>query len=737
MSTSIGVSEALKLSGRCEAARCLEENAMAGVLTPRFHGGCRQRASVAVHSKRLPWLLSALAISAVAARAEAVTAVVDAGRQSDPVTPYEYGMFIEPIGGLIARSLWAEMLDDRKFYYAISPEREDPPPPQSVEGRPGITYRKWRPIGNDEAVTMDSNDPYVGAQSAAVAMQGNTPRGFGQGGIGITRGKVYVGHIIVCGDATAQVQVALVWGAGSNDRQIVTLPMLGSDWSSLPFEFDTAGDSTDAHFEITGTGTGRFRVGAVSLMPADNINGWRADTTQILRTLHSGMWRLPGGNFLSNWDWHSAIGARDKRLPMFDHAWSAMQPNDLGMDEYMELTRIIGVEPYVTVNAGLGDANSAAEEVEYLNGTPESEWGAKRAANGHAAPYGVKFWNIGNEPYGWWQIGKTTLDYFLMKHNDFAAAMRSRDPSITLIGSGAMPDQLHPKDAKENASLESILPKFATEQDWTGGLLARSWGNFDGLSEHWYDRAEKRPGAPAEDELIEFARSPSNQVRMKADEWKIYQQRFPAIKDKHIFLSIDEFAYIGAPADLRLALAYSMALQEMLRHTDFLKMSAFTMGVSTLDIAPGVAVLNSTGEVFKLYGEHFGTGTVPVAVDGDSPQPEPKHSVGFDHPKVRAGSATYPLDVIAGMSPDRRTVRIAVVNATFKPQPLAVKLIGIDTRGTGTAWRLTGNNLDAVNKVGQAPGVTIQRSAVPPLSRGLTVAPISTSIYEFPVAGSR
>jgi len=531
--------------------------------------------------------------------------------------------------------------------------------------------------------------------------------------------------------------VALVWGAGSNDRQIVTLPTLGSDWRSVPFEFNAAVDSIDAHFEITGTGSGRFRVGAVSLMPADNINGWRADTTQILRTLHSGMWRLPGGNFLSNWDWHGAIGPRDKRAPMFDHAWSAMQPNDLGMDEYMELTRIIGVEPYVTVNAGLGDANSAAEEVEYLNGTAESEWGAKRAANGHAAPYGVKFWNIGNEPYGWWQIGKTTLDYFLMKHNEFAAAMRSRDPSIMLIGSGAMPDQLHPKDAKENASLESIQPKFATEQDWTGGLLAKAWGNFDGLSEHWYDRAEKRPGVPVEDELIEFARSPSNQVRMKADEWKIYQQRFPAIKDKHIFLSIDEFAYIGAPANLKLSLAYSMVIQEMLRHTDFLKMGAFTMGVSTLDIKPGGSVLNSTGEVFKLYGEHFGTGTVPLAVDGDSPQPEPKYSVGFDHPTVRAGSSTYPLDVIAGLSPDRRTIRIAVVNATFNPQPLSVKLTGIATRGLGTAWRLSGHNLDAVNIFGQAPGVTIQRSTVPPLSRGLTVPPICATIYEFPVAGSR
>jgi alpha-N-arabinofuranosidase len=674
---------------------------------------------------------------AAAIRAGQVVVTIDARNRSEPVTPYEYGMFIEPIGGLIARTLWAQMLDDRKFYYAIVAEGKDVPPPKSVEGRPGFSYRKWRPIGGDDAVTMDISAPYVGTQSASVTVVGITPRGFGQAGLGVAKGRTYTGHIVLSGDTAAKVQVAFIWGGKPNDRQVVTLPAATHEWRSIPLEFSAGFDSTDARLEITGTGTGRFRIGAVSLMPADNINGWRADTAVIARGLHSGMWRLPGGNFLSDWDWHGAIGPRDKRAPMFDHAWSAMQPNDLGMDEYMEFTRIIGVEPYVTVNAGLGDANSAAEEVEYLNGSPTSEWGAKRAANGHPAPYGVKFWNIGNEPYGWWQIGKTSLDYFMMKHNEFAASMRAVDPSITLIGSGAMPDQLHPRDVKENPSLDSIQPKFGTENDWTGGLLTQAWGNFDGISEHWYDRAEQRPDAPADDELIEFVRSPSNQVRMKAEEWRIYQQRFPRLVGKPIFVAIDEFAYIGtsfgSPPNLKLALAYSMILQEMLRHTDFLTMSAFTTGASTMDIAPTASVLNAIGEVFKLYGEHFGTGTVPLFVDGNSPQPEPRYSTGFDHPKVRAGSPTYPLDVIAGSSPDRRALRIAVVNATFKPQSVKIALVGVDTSGRGKVWRLTARNLDAVNRVGQPPGVSIVERSVAALHATLTVPPISTSIYEFPV----
>jgi len=314
--------------------------------------------------------------------------------------------------------------------------------------------------------------------------------------------------------------------------------------------------------------------------------------------------------------------------------------------------------------------------------------------------------------------------------------MRAVDPSIILIGSGAMPDQMHPRDVKENASLESIQPKFGTDNDWTGGLLAHAWGNFAGISEHWYDRAEKRPTAPPEAELIEFVRSPSNQVKMKAEEWAIYQQRFPAIQQNHIFLSIDEFAYtgnsFGAPPSLKQSLAYSMVLQEMLRYTDFLTMSAFTTGASTLDVTPTASVLNATGEVFALYGEHFGAGTIPVKLDGNSPQPEPRYPVGFAHPKVRAGSPTFPLDMVAGLSADRRKLRIAIVNPTFESKGVRVSVQGFQARGAGKVWRLGDGHVEAVNKAGAVPQVTIHEVRVPALRESLKVPPVSVSIYEFP-----
>jgi alpha-N-arabinofuranosidase len=658
---------------------------------------------------------------------------IDAAKTARAVSPYEYGMFVEPIGRAVDRTLWAEMLDDRKFYFPVVPEGQDAPSKrQPFTG----ADRHWRPVGPADAVVMDAKDAYVGDHSPRIALAGSEPRGVSQSGLSVAAGKTYTGRVVVAVPAGAQGEVALIWGDGPHDRQSVKLPATGGAWKTVDFSFKPTAATDKARLEITAAGSGDLRIGAVSLMPADNIDGWRADAVAALKTLKSGMWRLPGGNYLSDWDWHDAIGPRDKRPPMYDHAWDAMQTNDIGMDEWMELCRLIGTMPYVTVNAGLGDANSAAEEVEYLNGPASSYWGGLRARYGHPAPYGIKYWDIGNEPYGDWQIGKTTLQYYAYKHIDFARRMKKADPSITLLASGAMPDQRKwPGVEKENANMQSILPKFGTELDWTGGMLAKASDDFDGVTEHWYDTAEKRPDAPPDDELIEFARQPSNNVLMKAKEWDIYRQKYPVIDKKDMFLSIDEYAYFPSAPDLKTSLAYSMVLQEMLRHTDAIRMSAFTMGPATLDQTADASTLNVTGLVFKLYGAHFGAGVTPVSVTGDTPWPDPKYPVGLDHPQVVAGSPTWPVDVVAALSADRKKLIVGAVNATYEPRELALNLGKLAVAANGTSWRLAGASLDAVNKAGQPPAVTIRSEAAALNGGKLSVPAATTIIYEFDITG--
>jgi len=599
---------------------------------------------------------------------------------------------------------------------------------------------------------MDKDQPFVGEQSPRIELDPSTPHGIRQSRLALAKKKRYTGHVILRSTPGARVNVALIWGEGANDRQTIAFSALPGTYQKFPLSFTAKADTGDGTFEITGTGSGNFHIGTVSLMPADNVEGFRPDTIALLRQLHSGFWRLPGGNFVSDFNWYDCVGDRDKRPPIFDYAWNAVQSNDVGMDEFMTLCRLIGVEPYITVNAGFGDAHSAAEEVEYMNGSVHTRLGAMRARNGHPEPYHVKFWNVGNEPYGTWELGRTDLKYYVIKHNEFARAMRKADPSITILASGAMPDEMTIEGMTRAMHLDNLQAQFGSDADWTGGLLAHCWGYFDGVTEHWYSRAGYRfdlkhakndmpkPGlevgyVPADETVLEWVRHPSNRVHLKAEEWQEYQRRFPDMIKK-IFLSIEEYAYTGAAQNLKLALAYAIVFNEMLRYTDFLRMSAFTMGVSTLDFDQTAAVLNTNGLLFKLYGDHMGAGLLPVAVSGNSPQPPPKYPVGGDQPRTNAGSPTYSLDMVAALSPDRKYLNLAVVNATESVQPRALNVIGARLAAKSTLWQMTGKDLDASNRVGQEPQVQVREIEIDNVPQTLSVVPLSVNIYRFPVVES-
>jgi alpha-N-arabinofuranosidase len=260
--------------------------------------------------------------------------------------------------------------------------------------------------------------------------------------------------------------------------------------------------------------------------------------------------------------------------------------------------------------------------------------------------------------------------------------------------------------AKDVGNLKAVE---GTPEDWTGGLLEHCWGNFSGITQHWYaqsgrhfnvQKAKDLPlDAPTEDGYdkvdqtsLEYARYPANIVRLNADSWERYEQRFPAMLTSNTFLSIDEYAYFGPTfnrtPDLKLALAYAIIFDEMLRHTDFLTMSAHTMGVSTLDYSPTAATMNTTGLVFKMYSEHF-VGAIPVALTGNSPQPAPKYPIGGDQPKTNSGSPTYPLDMFAALSADRKYLNVAVANATESGQKLDLSVSGLHLAGPSTLWQMT------------------------------------------------
>jgi alpha-N-arabinofuranosidase len=682
-----------------------------------------------------------------------IVANVDTQQTSQPVSKYVFGMFIEHIGKTMYGPIWAEMLDDRKFYFPITSAE-----PETAARRQGgspmrMPLEKWRPVGGDGVVAMDKERPFVGEHSPRIALDASTPHGIRQSGLALVKGKHYTGRIWLRGTPGSTVKVTLVWGEGAAGRETVILPALTAAWVKYPFHFTASADAGDAALEITGTGAGNFHIGAVSLMPADNIDGFRPDTIALIKQIKSGFWRF-GGNYTANYTWYDAIGDPDKRQPDWDFAWNQMQTNDLGPDEFAEFCKLIGVEPYISVNAGLGDAHSAAEEVEYMNGGATTRLGALRAKNGHPEPYRIRFWNIGNEPWGAWEIGRTDLKYFMQKHNEFAREMRKVDPSIVLIASGEMLEDGQVPGELRSKYVGNLGGAYGSDFDWTGGFLKDCWGNFDGMAEHWYAQPGRRynvekaknlpadkPGDDAFDKIdqttLEYARYSANIVHSKAEEWHGYQQRFPAILQKKTFLSIDEYAYFGggfgrAP-NLKQALAYAMLFNEMLRHTDSMTMAAHTMGTSTIDFNKTSSTLNALGLVFRLYSNHF-PGTIPVSIAGNSPQPAPQYPPAPDQPKTSSGSPNYPLDVFAALTPDHKFLTVAVVNATDLEQKLDLNVAGAQLSGTSTLWQMTGKSLDSVARLGQAPEVEVKEIPLGSAPHQLTVAPISINIYRFPVA---
>lgn len=658
---------------------------------------------------------------------------VDVNKTRASISPYLYGQFIEHIGDLVNRSVWAEMLDDRKFYYSISSETAENAPTVPAQGPVrGRRPNRWRPIGPDTAVVMDRDHPYVGEHTPLIRLANVEPRGIQQAGLVLRKSKVYSGRVALAGEPGATVSISLVWGLSPGDRQTLPISHLQTTYAKFTLKFTAGGDTDNGRIEIAASGTGSFHFGAVSLMPAENIHGFRRDTTSLLKQLHSGMYRFPGGNFLSARDWRDAIGDPDRRPPRWDYVWSALQPNDVGTDEFLGLCELLGVDAFISVNAGFGDARSAAELVEYVNGSPESPMGKLRAANGYPAPYNVKWWGIGNEMYGPWQFGHMVLKQYVIKHNMFANAMRSVDPSITLLGTGATPDEMTVNGISLGLT-GKVAAEFGTEADWTGGLIANCLDNIDVMSEHYYSYDHQRfdltqnKRVAVEEPLVDTLYRPANRVREKVEAYEEYSRHFPNLQAKRLQIAIDEWAFTRLPANLKQTLANALVFHEMFRHTDLIRMAGHTMGTSSIEFNATDAALNTTGLLFQLYREHFGT--VPVEVDGDSPPPAPRYPVGGDQPKVNAGSSTYPVDVSAALTSDGKFLTLAVVNPTESPQLLDLTIRGIEVRGTGRLWHMTGSGLDA------ATGLTKQEVQIveTPMSvpKTLQAAPISVDLYQF------
>ena len=207
--------------------------------------------------------------------------------------------------------------------------------------------------------------------------------------------------------------------------------------------------------------------------PAADELGLRTDFMAGLREAGLPCVRLPGGNFVSGWNWKDSIGPREQRKAHLDLAWFQYIPNDVGHDEYLQWAERTGTEALYTVNLGTGGLNDAADIVEYTNFEGGTYWSELRKQNGHPAPYGVKVWYLGNEMDGPWQIASWEKDprgYGILAH-ETSKAMKFIDPTI------------------ETAACVSSSPFLSHYPDWDRQVLEECYETVDYISMHHYHSA--------------------------------------------------------------------------------------------------------------------------------------------------------------------------------------------------------------------------------------------------------
>ncbi len=197
----------------------------------------------------------------------------------------------------------------------------------------------------------------------------------------------------------------------------------------------------------------------------------RQDTLQLIQNLHIPMIRYPGGNFASSYHWEDGIGPKDSRPCRHDTAWQAEESNQVGTDEFLDFCAQTTIEPFIVVNDGSGTPEEAARWVEYCNGDIETEQGKRRAANGHPQPYKVKYWGVGNEVWGPWQIGTASAEEYSRRLKRFTSAMKRIDPTIKIIAVGSTPLS----DDPDNPATQ-----------WNKVILKNNGDEIDYLSWHIY-----------------------------------------------------------------------------------------------------------------------------------------------------------------------------------------------------------------------------------------------------------
>ena len=416
-----------------------------------------------------------------------------------------------------------------------------------------------------------------------------------------------------------------------------------------------------------------------------DADGVRKDVLEAARRLRVTQLRWPGGNFVSGYHWTDGIGPKDSRPARYALAWFERESNRFGTDEFLSYCKKLGAEPYICVNVGNGTLDEAMHWVEYCNHPGNTYYSDLRKKNGHAEPYKVKYWGVGNEIYGNWQIGHKNAEDYAKAGVEFAKVMKWMDPTIALVACGN------------------------GEPSWDRPVLQAMVNYVDYISAHHYTITEELKdyyeivGAVAQmeatiktsaatAETISAAAKKKTPIYVAFDEWNILDSWSDGQKrdDVHKF----EYKY-----NLRDALWVAGALNALQRNCRMVRMANLAQLVNVIapmHTAPSGLLLLTTYFPLELYASR--SGSIALDVHNASPTFETN---GF-------GPQPY-LEVSGTYDEAKSRVTLAVVNRRREGDVVGtVELEGVKAKAGGKAFLITGPNPEALNTWENPQVVTTQ-----------------------------
>lgn len=521
-----------------------------------------------------------------------------------PIDLKQGGQFIEPLCDLLP-SMIAQQVDSTSF-------EDEPLWNQAYKREIDKPYRPWYPDGSVHAAkySFDSANPFNGKRSQRIDLPlANTSAGISQDGFYLEAGHSYCLRLHSRSNGAVQLRASL-HAEGEIVAGPASLGTSGTSWRSQELVLTAKRKVQNATLTIEFEGPGVLWLDRIYLIETDAVLGlWRSDVVSALKQLTPGVVRF-GGSTIETFDGEQTIGNWDTRAPFSDDPWGGLQENFVGREEFVQLTQYLGADPLLCLRWTGKTPMDAAHEVEYFNGGPDTEWGRKRAANGHPAPYHIKYWQIGNE------VGAPEYDASVKA---FASAMRGVDPTI------------------------KILSSFPSED-----TLAMSGGELDYLCPHHYSIGDLNG---TEDDFkrlqSQIARNAHGRdVRVAATEWNATGGEFGLGR--------------GMLLTLGNALATSRYQNMLHRHSDLVEIAnrsnlSDSFGSGVIQPGPGWLYLTPTYFSQQLYQR--AAGSFPLEVNrGVSP------------------SYLQEPDLDATLSEDGKTLRVYAVNSTPDSRTLRFRL---------------------------------------------------------------